>query len=145
MVLTNIPGSYDEAWDVAVQPDGKLVLTAAVNQGEYQPLTEVQLVLARYNPDGTPDATFGSGGVAIPGVISTNRYSPIPVGLQSDGRIVVGATFGTAFQSRLAGVYRFGADGTLHERTLVPNSSSAPAEMIVRPDGQIYFAYEWHG
>ena len=142
VVLTNIPGNYDEAWDVAVQPDGKLVLTAAVNQGEYQPLTEVQLVLARYNPDGTPDATFGADGVVIPGVVSANRYSPIPVGLQPDGRIVVGTTFGTSYQSQLAGVYRFGADGTLHERTLVTNSNSSPAELLVRPDGQIYFAYE---
>jgi uncharacterized delta-60 repeat protein len=145
VVLTNIPGNYDEAWDVAVQPDGKLVVTAAVNQGEYLPLTEAQLVLARYNPDGTPDATFGAGGVAIPGVVSSNRYSPLPVGLQPDGRIVVGATFGTAAESRLAGVYRFGPDGTLHEWTLVQNDNSSPVELLVRPDGQIYFAYESHG
>jgi uncharacterized delta-60 repeat protein len=62
VVTTNFPqGSY--AFDVTLQPDGKIIAAGTVfvdfNPGES---SNTDFALARYNPDGTPDATFGNGG-----------------------------------------------------------------------------------
>jgi uncharacterized delta-60 repeat protein len=51
-------GGADEARDVAVQPDGK-ILVAGQSDGD--------LVLVRYNPDGTLDTSFGTGGTGSSG------------------------------------------------------------------------------
>jgi uncharacterized delta-60 repeat protein len=46
---------------VLVQPDGKILLGGTASEIGYR--TEIfQTVLARYNPNGTPDTTFGNGG-----------------------------------------------------------------------------------
>src|SRR5262249_59327119 len=55
IVTTNFPqGSY--AFDVALQPDGKVIAAGTVfvdfNPGES---SDTDFALARYNPDGTPD------------------------------------------------------------------------------------------
>jgi len=62
IVTTNFPqGSY--AFDVALQPDGKIIAAGTVfvdfNPGES---SDTDFALARYNADGTPDTTFGNGG-----------------------------------------------------------------------------------
>jgi uncharacterized delta-60 repeat protein len=61
IVTTTFPeGSY--AFDVALQADGKIIAAGTVfvdfNPGES---SNTDFALARYNPDGTPDATFGNG------------------------------------------------------------------------------------
>src|SRR5262245_16776323 len=62
IVTTTFPeGSY--AFDVALQSDGKIIAAGTVfvdfNPGES---SDTDFALARYNPDGTPDATFGNDG-----------------------------------------------------------------------------------
>jgi uncharacterized delta-60 repeat protein len=62
IVTTTFPeGSY--AFDVALQPDGKIIAAGTVFVdfiiGES---SDTDFALARYNSDGTPDATFGNGG-----------------------------------------------------------------------------------
>src|SRR5207253_2783347 len=62
IVTTTFPeGSY--AFDVALQADGKIIAAGTVfvdfNPGDS---SNTDFALARYNPDGTPDATFGNGG-----------------------------------------------------------------------------------
>src|SRR5207244_8880970 len=45
---------------VAIQPDGKIVISGAVlDSGDFRPL------LARFNADGTPDQDFGANGVVV--------------------------------------------------------------------------------
>src|SRR4051812_34018701 len=55
-------GVMDIAVATAVQPDGKMVVVGRHGTGAFG-LTPV-LALARFNTDGTPDTSFGSGGVA---------------------------------------------------------------------------------
>jgi uncharacterized delta-60 repeat protein len=108
IVKTNIVNS-DKAFDMLVQPDGKIVLAG------YQGGTNLssQLTLARYNTNGTLDSTFGSGGVAainVPGEYDT-AYD---VTLQEDGKfVVVGEVstggIGAAFKWVVA---RFNANGS---------------------------------
>jgi uncharacterized delta-60 repeat protein len=67
-------------WWIAVEPDGKLVVAGQVLWGEANEATYV----VRLNRDGSVDEPF-----ATKGVIVTGSNAPA-VGLQSDGRIVVG-------------------------------------------------------
>ena len=78
------PGGLEgstRAQDLAIQPDGKIVVGGTLQAGFVRP------VLIRYNPDGTLDTTFGSGG----GIMIANfDYSwATSMAIQSDGRIVV--------------------------------------------------------
>src|SRR5437773_11500117 len=51
-----IDGSDYEIYDVEVQADGKIVTVGMANGG---------FLVARYNPDGSPDGTFGANGRVI--------------------------------------------------------------------------------
>jgi uncharacterized delta-60 repeat protein len=89
---------FDVFFEV-VQPDGKIVAlgqTADKTQGE----------IARFNPDGSLDTTFGQGGM-VTGPVP----NPRSLLLQADGKLVmVGFTSGDATELELA---RYNADGTL--------------------------------
>ena len=63
--MTNIGPNDDQAYTIALQPDGKIV--AAGRRGiQFYPSEQRKgnVALARYNSDGSLDATFGSGGRA---------------------------------------------------------------------------------
>ena len=58
------PGSRrDRAHDVAVLNDGKIVVAGFADMGP--DAGQRNFMLARYNPDGSLDGTFGSGGIVI--------------------------------------------------------------------------------
>ncbi|HEY6068345.1 MAG TPA: hypothetical protein VIU81_06580 [Gaiellaceae bacterium] len=85
------PGTRrDRAHDVAVLDDGKIVVAGFADMG--LGAGGRNFMLARYNPDGSLDGTFGSGGIAItrvaPGdnndIVTTNGLTIDPA-----GRIVV--------------------------------------------------------
>ena len=88
----------DAVGDVALQPDGKIVVAGTgFSNG---PLTSG---LVRYNPDGTLDASFGGDGkVLVAGPESHHRLA-----LQPDGKIVLAGTFANTFA-----VARLNRDGT---------------------------------
>jgi uncharacterized delta-60 repeat protein len=87
IVTTTFPeGSY--AFDVALQPDGKIIAAGTVfvafDPGEQ---SDTDFALARYNPDGTPDATFGSGGQVSTDFVGFEDDA-FSVLIQPDGKIV---------------------------------------------------------
>jgi uncharacterized delta-60 repeat protein/uncharacterized repeat protein (TIGR01451 family) len=120
------------------QPDGKLLVagtTDATGAGGG--------VVARFMPDGTPDADFSTDGIArvgVPGAIVED------VALQPDGKVVaVGAVdAGTAASDSLVARFRpggardpgFGSDGVL-ERSLGPTGPDALTGTGVAADGGI--------
>ena len=56
-VPTDFYGNHDESENVVLQPDGKIIVAGwAFLQG-----SGVSLAVARYNPDGSLDTTFGGG------------------------------------------------------------------------------------
>jgi uncharacterized delta-60 repeat protein len=85
-------GGYASA--LLLQPDGKFVAVGARYDEEDLP-GPGDIVLARYNPDGSPDPSFGSDGVVtttVPG--GPNASAAISAAaLQPDGRIVVAGTY----------------------------------------------------
>ncbi len=87
IVTTTFPeGSY--AFEVALQPDGKIIAAGTVfvafDPGES---SDTDFALARYNPDGTPDATFGNGGQVSTDFLSFEDDA-FSVLIQPDGKIV---------------------------------------------------------
>jgi uncharacterized delta-60 repeat protein len=69
---------------VAVQSDDRIVV-AGINPGTLT--TGQDIGLARFNPDGTPDAAFGSGGIVVSPLPNDERARSLAI--QSDGKIVV--------------------------------------------------------
>jgi uncharacterized delta-60 repeat protein len=94
---------------LAIQRDGKIVVAGVTHRPAH-----AQFALARYNVDGTPDATFGVGGfstiVADPDIEAT----AFGVGIQYDGKIVAAGSLSfTSTGAGAFGVGRFNADGSL--------------------------------
>ena len=58
-VTTDFGSNGDAAYGVAEQSDGRIVVAGTTN-----PFTG-DFALARYNPDGSPDAGFGTGGKVV--------------------------------------------------------------------------------
>jgi uncharacterized delta-60 repeat protein len=75
--------------DVAIQPDGKIVAAGA--KMNFTDFLEIPIV-ARFNTDGTPDLTFGTGGIAEPQGDIGSSTNLSDIALQLDGMIVVGGT-----------------------------------------------------
>ena len=87
IVTTDLGTASDGISDVALQPDGKIVAVGS---------TEQDAALARYNPDGTLDPTFGSSGTVIGG-IDTNLVNGVT--LTSGGTILIAGTSGGSTRS----------------------------------------------
>lgn len=77
-------GRSDEAQAVAVQPDGKILVAGASDQGA----SGYDFALARYNADGTLDASFGHGG-RVTTTFGNGDDKAHALLLQPDGKIVV--------------------------------------------------------
>jgi len=120
---------------MALQSDGKIVVGGVygVNfTGDYD------FALARYNADGTLDATFGTGGKLTPATAG-------PVALQSDGKLIVGGDINGGL-----GLARYTSSGTL-DTTFGTNGIAVAAEnndpnsnaeisfddLAIQPDGKI--------
>jgi uncharacterized delta-60 repeat protein len=114
-VLSNLSsmGGFDErVISVAVQPDGKIVAAGWILEG---PDTQ-NSALARYNPDGTLDSSFGNGGIVVTDVATEPDHDFInQVLIDANGRIVVSGgcrkTFAGRYQSNGSLDTSFNANG----------------------------------
>lgn len=103
-------GSGDDAKDVELQDDGKIVVAGNTSAG-----TSTDFAVVRYNADGTLDGTFGAGGKVTTDFGGTNDQANA-LAIQSDGRIVVvgNAQTGTYPDTTSDFVLaRYNADGSL--------------------------------
>jgi uncharacterized delta-60 repeat protein len=108
MVRTNFTPREDAAYGVAIQTDGKIVAAgdAGFRTGNSR------FAVARYNPDGTLDTTFGGDGKVTTNWTSGN--DPISsLVLQPDGRIVVAGGVAQNFRNAKLAVARYDTDGDL--------------------------------
>src|SRR5262249_14904600 len=82
---------------VVVHPDGRILVAgrATANGGDF--------VVARYNPDGTADATFGTGGVTATDFAGRDDAATALL-LQRDGRTVAAGTAQNAQGQNVFGV-----------------------------------------
>jgi len=148
-VTTDFEGFNAAARAVAVQPDGKIV-AAGLAAGRFSTNGAVDLALARYNPDGTLDASFGTGGIVTTPVDFPGSFDRVTsVVLQPDGKIVLaGSTLDVNFFANFA-LARFNSDGTLDASfgtggtvTTSFGVSAEPSSVAVQADGKIVAAGE---
>ncbi|MDW8426861.1 MAG: delta-60 repeat domain-containing protein, partial [Meiothermus sp.] len=97
-VTTAVGSSTDEANALVLQPDGKLVAA-----GPSMPtLGDFDFALVRYNPNGTLDPTFGSGGKVTTDLGSSRDIASALV-LQPDGKLVAaGYSYNAAVHTDVA-------------------------------------------
>jgi len=97
----------DFASDLVRQPDGKLVIAGGSNAtGLYR------LVFARFNTDGSPDASFGNGGTTVVDFGGGSHSWATAVAQQADGKLVAtGPIVGVGTQD--IALVRITADGML--------------------------------
>ena len=135
-ITVGFSGSDDLAYDVAIQPDGKIV--AAGTAGIYS-------AIVRYNSDGSLDGTFGSGGIIT--ITPSTGIRIFSLAIQPDGKIVTaGATNGPGYggyggsfallryHSDGSPDTTFDGDGTV---LTVIFESSVAYSLALQPDGKI--------
>lgn len=141
-VMTNINNDYDAAYALALQSDGKIV--AAGKRGiQFNPTEQRKgnVALARYNPDGSLDTTFGNGGKVVNDFGQGLESYAIDVTIQPDGRIIIAGESAYAFL-----VARYNSNGTLdttfgnggfREINFGDLSWDHARDVLLQPDGKI--------
>ena len=86
IAITSVGTSDDWACDVAVQSDGKIVISG---KSYSSLLDKYQFALIRYNQTGTLDNTFNSNGIALTPIGGFSSYHPYSVAIQPNGKIVM--------------------------------------------------------
>lgn len=141
-----------EIFGLVIQPDGKSVVVGSIVLD-----CCLNILIVRFNPDGSRDATFGGDGVITTGY--TSQEQPLPqstlgahvgarnVVIQSDGKLIV-SSYGYTFSA--AGLLRYNSDGSLDSSfdgdgivwpTRILGSSGLDEEgLALQADGRIVIA-----
>ena len=115
-VVSSFGAGLDAASAVAIQPDGKIVIAGSAFNGDF--------LLARYNPGGTLDPSFGTGGLVTTDFGGSD--GAVAISLRQGGKILVaGATTPVGGQMAFAAA-RYNADGTLDTTFGVGGKATAP-------------------
>ena len=109
IVSTDLGTDFDEAGDIVVQSDGKIIVSGHIgNRIDGMP-TQWQSTgygLVRYNADGSLDTSFGNGGI-VTAALGTGSTG-FAVTLQLDGKILVSGSTDAGCT-----LLRYNSDGTL--------------------------------
>jgi uncharacterized delta-60 repeat protein len=108
-VTTDIDSRSDTALAVALQADGKIVAAG----GAFTVSGTVDFALARYNPDGSLDPTFGVGGTVTTDVAVGLDDVALAVAIQADGKIVAAGDAVTLLTPADFAVARYLPNGSL--------------------------------
>ncbi len=107
-VQTDFASSYERAYALTIQADGKIVAAGISQIGG-----DGDFALVRYNSDGSLDTSFGSGGIVHTDFGATFFEQANAVAVQSDGKIIAaGQTFSFSTGTDLA-LARYNSDGSL--------------------------------
>jgi uncharacterized delta-60 repeat protein len=133
-------GSSDNSLvsDLAIQKDGKIIVAGNLGNSDF--------ALARYNSDGSLDATFGSAGKVTTDFGASDTVSAIA--LQSDGKIVVAGSIQYSGSDTDFALARYNADGSLDPTfgsggkviTSFSNTHDAAFGVALQNDGKIVVA-----
>jgi uncharacterized delta-60 repeat protein len=142
-------GCTDEAFAVAIQPDGKIVVVGSARfpSGNYD------FALARYNPNGSLDTSFSGDGRVTTGFCSGCTDTATAVALQPDGKMVVAGSSRNPSGNGDFALARYNANGTLDtsfsgdgrvltdlDPFLGSNSLDVATALVIQPDGKIVAA-----
>lgn len=113
IVITNFFSSLDQATEVALQPDGKIIATGWVTQGGVNTGSTYDFAAVRYNPNGSLDATFGDGDGIV--FVDFNGRGDLAQtsALQPDGKILMAGWVSTLDSQYDYGLLRLNPNGSL--------------------------------
>ncbi|MEI8007678.1 MAG: delta-60 repeat domain-containing protein [Bacteroidota bacterium] len=134
LVVTDVRYGDDRISDLAVQPDGKIVVAGSSN---------TKLGVARYLCDGELDRSFGNNGITLTSVSDCEDIAAA-IGLQGDGKIVVaGSSFnGESFNFTVVRYTTLGKpDASFGKGGIVITSlgdgDDKVSDLLVQPDGKL--------
>ncbi|HZU39167.1 MAG TPA: hypothetical protein VFA18_24790 [Gemmataceae bacterium] len=139
-VVTTAVGSDDSGGGVTIDGSGRILVTGTESGVE---------CLLRYNPNGTLDAGFGTGGVvSLVNPSGLVEEHSVGVAIEASGQIVAGGMFtDPAGQNLYFVATRVTATGTLDTgygpggwASAQVGSGSEPAVMAIQPDGRLLLA-----
>ena len=141
-VITDFFGGNDTALAVAIQQDGKIVVSGSASINVGTPI----IALARYNTDGSLDVSFATGGKLVTNITNFADRS-FAIGLQPDGKIVVaGFSFDPISSALSFALVRYNSNGSLDATfgmngivtTAFPSVLSSQARCLaLQTDGKI--------
>jgi len=141
-VVTPVGGSDDVVTAVALQPDGKIVAAGYMRTGA----ENSDFALVRYDPGGTLDTGFGSGG-KVTTSLGAGIDVAFAVAVQPDGKIVAAGYShnGSNFDFALARYNRNGSldrsfDGDGKVTTPIRAGDDIAHALALQPDGKIVVA-----
>jgi uncharacterized delta-60 repeat protein len=137
-VIQPIGSAEDYGYSLAIQSDGKILLGGYCKNG-----SNYDFCIARFNSNGSPDTSFGSGGKVIEPIGSDNDIGN-SLAIQPDGKILLGGRCinGDYFDFCIA---RFNSNGTLDTsfgssgKVIQPIGSynDFGYSLAIQPDGKI--------
>ena len=148
---TYIPGNSEEVTCMLTQPDGKILIGGSTG-GPNIYFDSRKYLIARINPDGTRDNTFGVNGFIADSFTSYSSISSIK--LQSDGKIVAAiSAYTTVYDTNKINLIRLNTDGTYDNSFGVNGKSHISLglhvngfyggtcnDIAIQPDGKILAA-----
>jgi len=135
--VTTTIGSNADAFSVAIQSDGKIVLAGNAIIGGRD-----EIAVARYNTDGSLDSSFDSDGKVTTTIGEADYAASVVV--QSDGKIVVAGSSATGGDSNFA-LIRFNTDGSLDPSfdpavTPIGSANDEAYSVAIQSNGKIVVA-----
>lgn len=149
--VSRVFSDFDSAFldELVVLPNGKLVAGVAVGLGLPGDEFTTDFALARFNGDGSLDATFGSSGRVVIDFTQDSDVAPrddsiSSLIIQPDGKLVaVGTSNSADFADRKVALARFNPDGSLDPsfasggRALLDLGGGFPSTLVLQPDGKL--------
>lgn len=134
--LATLPGFGGEESGMALQADGKIVMVG----GRFS-----DFVLARFNADGTPDASFGDNATVTTDMGGFGQERARTVAIQPDGKIVVAGEATTSSGDLVVALARYNTDGSLDTTfgsngKVISDIEGRAFAIALLPDGRILIA-----
>jgi uncharacterized delta-60 repeat protein len=123
-------GTYPWIFNIAVQPDGKVLIVGIFDHVGGQ----VAYGVARLNADGTVDPTFNTG--------TGPDTTPQGLALQPDGKVLISGNFKSFNGTTVNGLVRLNVNGSL-DQTFSPNitgvfGTTSINNILLQPDGKVF-------
>jgi uncharacterized delta-60 repeat protein len=145
--VTNDFGYLDRINAVAIQPDGKIIAAGSVTDMNREP----NFALARYDPNGSLDLTFGSGGLVITDFDPTAQFGAQAnaLAIQPDSKIIAAGVNNDPSNVSDFALARYNSDGNLDQSfgsaglvstDFNANSDDLATAVAVQQDGRIVAA-----
>ena len=139
IVVARLGNNADSVSKVRLQPDGKILLAGT----SWADGTGYNILLVRYNSNGTLDTTFNSTGFVTRNINGESYDYAGDMAVLPDGKIVVVGSSNPGYAVGDILIMRFNADGTLDTTfdgdgilVMTTTAGGAAGQIILLPDGK---------